>query len=98
MPKLNPNRPKVSNPNVRQFAWRIKDWSTVTQLSEAYIYELMNGDHGEKLRTARIGGARRILEDPYEYMERHLEKDSNATEATANKTNDVLDLDLDIAV
>jgi predicted DNA-binding transcriptional regulator AlpA len=54
-----------SNP---QKAWRISEWRRAVPLSQSQIYEMLASG---TLPSAKIGGARFIIESPVAFLARH---------------------------
>jgi len=51
-----------------QLAWSVKNFCDATDLSPAYIYELLGAG---KLESVKIGGKRLIVTPPREFIDRH---------------------------
>lgn len=74
---------------LKKALWKIGEWRQITSLSDAYVRELIAN---KEIRSAKIGGARRIITDPYEFAAQREER-----KATKLKIKDAI-LELDIAI
>ena len=58
--------------NIEQVAWPLEIWRReVGGFSAAFVHKLINEG---KLSSAKVGGARMILESPQEFLERHRDQ------------------------
>lgn len=79
----------MTSSQTKRACWTTNEWSALTSLSNAYVRELIADG---TIRTCKIGCARRILTDPFEFAEKREEKKGIAKQQSAAP------LDLDLAL
>ena len=54
-----------AQPETEQISWSVKHWSAVTDLSPAFVYELLSSG---KIEAVKVGGKRLIVTPPRAFL------------------------------